>query len=259
VRAPACDARLLRIEGYLTKAAALLCACLEGRGCVGFLNPHTRAAWASHARPLPGGEPTAADVEFLTAEYRRRGYAPRWEFVTDCYPGVEELLAVCGYVPEWRHPLLILKGAPPEVAPPEGIEIRPAEHHAEAAELLAVSFRAFGMERAPDEGEVLNFQAMARAGWTIFGAWVTREGVPVGCSAQLPIGGISEIAGIAVLPELRRIGIGAALTVAAARAARARGAECVWLAAGGSPARRLYERLGFEPVGTVASLALPSP
>src|SRR6266516_3329915 len=74
----------------------------------------------------------------------------------------------------------------------------------------------------------------------------TVGGELVGVATGLPAAGAVAVFGVAVAPEARRRGIGAALTCAAARAGDAEG--IAWLQALGD-ARRLYERLGFREVG----------
>lgn len=61
----------------------------------------------------------------------------------------------------------------------------------------------------------------------------------------------AEVITLAVLPAARRRGIGAALVAAAAREAATRGATRLFLevAEDNAPARALYARTGFVPVG----------
>ncbi len=72
------------------------------------------------------------------------------------------------------------------------------------------------------------------------------DGTIVGVATGVPAGGSVGIFGVAVAPEVRRRGIGAALTRAAARAGD--GSGTAWLSARGEAAR-VYERLGFREVG----------
>jgi len=71
----------------------------------------------------------------------------------------------------------------------------------------------------------------------------TVGGELVGVGTGLPAAGAVAVFGVAVAPEARRRGIGAALTCAAARAGDAEG--ITWLQALGD-ARRLYHRLVFR-------------
>jgi [ribosomal protein S18]-alanine N-acetyltransferase len=68
-------------------------------------------------------------------------------------------------------------------------------------------------------------------------------------------GGECEVATLAVLPEMRRQGIATALLETAVAYAREVGAATVFLevAEDNEPARQLYARLGFEPVGRRAA------
>ncbi|MFQ5890798.1 MAG: ribosomal protein S18-alanine N-acetyltransferase [Gemmatimonadota bacterium] len=61
----------------------------------------------------------------------------------------------------------------------------------------------------------------------------------------------AELGDLAVLPELRGRGVGAALVAGAVREAAQRGASSVFLEVrvSNAAARRLYERAGFEVVG----------
>ena len=74
----------------------------------------------------------------------------------------------------------------------------------------------------------------------------TVGGKIVGVATGVPAGGAVAVFGVAVAPEARRRGIGAALTRAAARAGN--GSQIAWLSARGEAAR-VYERLGFREVG----------
>jgi len=78
----------------------------------------------------------------------------------------------------------------------------------------------------------------------------------VAVGSHQPVGGVSEVVGVATLPAARRRGLGAAVTAALVEDARRGGAEIVFLSAGDDDVARLYERLGFERVGT-AGLAAP--
>jgi GNAT superfamily N-acetyltransferase len=79
----------------------------------------------------------------------------------------------------------------------------------------------------------------------------------VAVGSHQPVGGVTEVVGVATLPAARRRGLGAAITAALVDDARRGGAEIVFLSAGSDDIARVYGRLGFERVGT-AGLAQPS-
>ena len=76
-------------------------------------------------------------------------------------------------------------------------------------------------------------------------------GGPMGFAMWRDLGGEAEILTIGVAPEARRAGLGALLLDAAATAARAAGAQRMFLEvdAGNEPAIRLYRNGGFVDAG----------
>jgi len=77
-------------------------------------------------------------------------------------------------------------------------------------------------------------------------------------AGQVPVGGgthqrrseVSELTGIATLPSWRHRGVGASITRALVNDAVIDGAHTVFLTAGDDAVARVYERVGFVPVGT---------
>jgi len=93
-------------------------------------------------------------------------------------------------------------------------------------------------------------------GLTVTGA-AFGEGVPVAVGSHQPVGTATEIVGVGVLPAFRRRGLGAAVTSLLVRDAQRRGAGLIFLSAGGDAVARVYERLGFERVGTAGAAEPP--
>jgi ribosomal protein S18 acetylase RimI-like enzyme len=112
------------------------------------------------------------------------------------------------------------------------------EDLSEAAALDAIAF----------EGDIDVSRGMYSRGLLDVAHVVTAsvDGKIVGVATGVPAGGAVAVFGVAVAPEARRRGIGAALTCAAARAGD--GSGIAWLSARGE-AERVYERLGFREVG----------
>ncbi|GAA1625612.1 GNAT family N-acetyltransferase [Georgenia ruanii] len=86
-----------------------------------------------------------------------------------------------------------------------------------------------------------------------------RDGAVVGIASFYAEPGREDerqLVGMWVAPEARGSGVAAALVGVVRRAAAAEGATrlTLFVAEGNEPARRLYERLGFQPTGEVLEL-----
>lgn len=114
-----------------------------------------------------------------------------------------------------------------------------------ASELLA-ALHARAFDQAWSAAEIVQLLQNA----AVF-ALVSREETPQGFAMAWAAAGDAELLTIAVVPEARRRGVGAALLSAAGVAAHARGAVTMHLevAEDNAAARALYERLGYEAVG----------
>jgi GNAT superfamily N-acetyltransferase len=134
-----------------------------------------------------------------------------------------------------------LAGLP--VAPsPIGVEIRPVTTDADVEALVAVGVASFDDDPAVGMA-VYGAGARGVDGVRTFVAWEGDD--PVGISAGYLVRGAVSVMGVAVVPQARRRGIGAALTVHAARCFP--GADLAWLHPS-EMARPLYEGLGFSAV-----------
>jgi ribosomal protein S18 acetylase RimI-like enzyme len=98
---------------------------------------------------------------------------------------------------------------------------------------------------------------MMREGLLALVAAYDGQGAVVGGGSHGPRGDTTELTGIAVLPRARRQGVGAAITAALVADARARGARTVFLSAQDDAVARIYERVGFERVGTACIAEAP--
>ncbi|NEB75622.1 GNAT family N-acetyltransferase, partial [Streptomyces sp. SID14478] len=113
--------------------------------------------------------------------------------------------------------------------------------------------------RAAD-GSVAAAQDRVRKRLSVVAAAV-EDGVVLSSGMHMPVGDVTEIAGIGTLPAARRRGLGIAVTAALVTEALASGVSTVFLSAGSKEVARLYERLGFHPTATalIATPAHPSP
>jgi len=129
----------------------------------------------------------------------------------------------------------------PDAPLPPGTEIRPVTTDADVGALVAVGVAAFDDD--PAVGSAF-YGAGSRGvdGVRTFVAWERDD--PVGISAGYLVRGAVSVMGVAVVPEARRRGFGAALTV---HAARSFPSDLAWLHPS-EMALPLYEGLGFSPV-----------
>lgn len=121
------------------------------------------------------------------------------------------------------------------------IEAVDAESASELAEIHARSFDA-GWSAA----EILKLLENS-AVFALMSPRPERRGFAMAWSAA----GDAELITVAVVPEARRKGVGAALVEAAGVVAQARGAVSIHLevAEDNAPARAMYARLGYQEVG----------
>lgn len=211
--------------------------------------------WPFYARPIPGGaQVTAQDVERVRIRQRALGVPEAFEWVIGEAPSMADAVRATG-LPVKVCPLLVLDGEPMAAAFPSGFSARllePADGDLQAAAhaVLSVAAGAFGAPppRPPVGAALAELRADLAAG-VIARALVTGPDGPVAAGSAQRSGDVVELVGIGTAAAARGRGLGGALTSLLARAARAAGAEVVFLAAGDDTATRVYERVGFRRVG----------
>ncbi|GAA1304359.1 GNAT family N-acetyltransferase [Pseudonocardia xinjiangensis] len=214
-----------------------------------------RPGYPFYARPIPDGPPvTAQDVERVRGRQRALGVPEAFEWVVSESPSMADAVGAAG-LPVTVCPLLVLDGEPAAVEFPPGFSARllgPADGDLQAAvhSVLSVAATAFGAPppRPPVGAALAELRADLAAG-AIARALVTGPDGPVAAGSAQRSGDVVELVGIGTAAAARGRGLGAALTAMLARAARAAGAEVVFLAAGDDTATRVYERVGFRRVG----------
>jgi GNAT superfamily N-acetyltransferase len=155
---------------------------------------------------------------------------------------------------------------------PDGVRLQGVAPGDDVATLLGVAsigFAAPGTATGPvgaealdaaaegvSEGVVSSARQQLAAGHTVtVAAWA--DGCPVAIGSHNPCGDVTEIVGVATLPAYRRRGIAAAVTSALVDDALTRGVLTVCLSADDATVARVYERLGFETVGSVGAAEPP--
>ena len=215
--------------------------------------------WPFYARPALGheGPIVAAQVEVLRERQRELEVPQSIEWVHETTPTLLSAAREAGlHVAEC--PLLVLPdGAETFTAPlPAGFEV--AMLGPDSPDLAAVvSAVSAGFAGSDEVGEkpVGGVRDFMRADLMAMAGAYDGQGA-VGGGSHSPRGTTSELTGIAVLPRARRQGVGAAITAELVADARRRGMSTVFLSAQDDTVARVYERIGFQRVGT-ACIAEP--
>ncbi|TDC34944.1 GNAT family N-acetyltransferase [Micromonospora sp. 15K316] len=213
-------------------------------------DPTTESPHINYATPQPDAAITGADVEALVAAFRDIRRIPRLEYVTACAPGLEAQLRAAGFTVEARHDYLVCSpGALAVPAAPDGVELAVPATDGDRAAVVAAQNEAFGGEAVATAADVARIRRLQEIGAPVLSAR-TAEGECVGGGQASVLGaGVSEVGGIAVRAAYRRRGIAGALTAAITERVFAAGGEHAWLEASGPDSWRVYERVGYRPVG----------
>jgi ribosomal protein S18 acetylase RimI-like enzyme len=229
--------------------------------------------WPYYARPsLDSTRFAAADVQRVRQRQRELDVPEAFEWVAETTPALAAAAEAAGLTVT-QHPLMVLdekrRPAPPA---PEGVTVRLVASGDDLAVLNAINRVAFGAPgSAPgkagledalkvvkrDPAALAAQQARLQSGRTVTTVALV-EGQPVGIGSHQPLGPVSEIVGVGVLPAFRRHGIAAALTSCLVSDALQRGVRTVFLSAGDDTISQIYERVGFRQIGS-ALIAEPLP
>jgi N-acetylglutamate synthase-like GNAT family acetyltransferase len=234
----------------------------------------SRGGWPYYARPRPGYSgppPTAQDVHDVRARQRELSLPETFEWVDDLQPGLAETVERAG-LPVQRHPLLSLTDAV-DAAPVAGARVRTVDADdpdlARISATVSLGFATPGTATAPvgaaDRDAVATaaegvdrLRERLRSGLTVLAVAEDATG-PVAAGSHQPVGGVSEVVGVATLPSARRRGLGALVTAALVADARAAGVHTVFLSAGSDDVARVYARVGFSRVATACIAAAEGP
>jgi ribosomal protein S18 acetylase RimI-like enzyme len=194
-----------------------------------------------------------ADLDELHITLERQSARPRVEFLADLFPDLPARLSSAGYQQTQRQPVLLVhphdilsSPAPPHA---EVLVISSTSSPEEVRENLDTNALGFDEPAGATAGQAETF----RVGLLTSRAFTLRaHGRPVAAGMfEAIIGGVTELMGIATLPEYRRRGFAAYLTAAMAQSAFAHGATLVFLCAVSKAASRVYQRAGFRPCGSL--------
>ncbi len=223
-----------------------------------FFHPTDTLKYFNYAIPDgPVVGPADTQLAELRHEFLKRGRTARFEFFEAYAPQLPAVLQSHGFHEEARQwSMLCTSQTLREVPEVPGLEVFSLGAHSSAQDMhdfMLIQRVAFGPDEPAEVSpqEVQRGLADAQKGrWHAFMARIA--GQPAGAASfGEPIGGVTEIAGIATHPNFRRRGIAARLTHLAVQAAFAQNVQTVCLTAADAQAGRVYERVGFQPFSTM--------
>ncbi|HWQ13400.1 MAG TPA: GNAT family N-acetyltransferase [Roseiflexaceae bacterium] len=136
-----------------------------------------------------------------------------------------------------------------EEPPPAGLVIRRVEDDEMLRVWNRVLIAGFGMPEAWEQPFYELGSAFSRDGsWRNYLGYL--DGAPVATSSLFPAAGVAGIINVATLPAARRRGVGAAMTLAPLREARAEGCR-VGVLQSSNMGLPVYTRIGFRNLGPI--------
>jgi predicted N-acetyltransferase YhbS len=245
---------LAQLDGYLDEAPRGSCD-VETIGPFHLffhrLSDHPFLSYARPAGPLEGDLTPAIDL--VRRRFEERGRRCRWEFLEERAPGLAQALVAAGFPEPVRYPLMML--SPSELRREEvpGLVVRRVRQDDDLRALRQLTARAFGDGEITDADVEAMRDSLLRA--RVFAAFMGDR--PVATGTHVPIGPLSEVAGIAVDPTSWGRRIGGAVVAAVSADVFAAGCEAAFLSAADGRASRLYGRIGYRPVGTAVGVMAP--
>lgn len=227
-----------------------------------YARPRLDSTWTS-AEPAPA---TASDVQAVFARQRDLGAPQALEWVDETTPGLVDVVIAAGAAVA-RCPLLVLDGEPAGTAgTARMIEADDCTDIAVAQAAIAVSFASTGTSigtvgllerdahlRSAATADLEALRERLRTGsirMAVACAPDAHDAGPVGGGSHIPVGTVTEIVGVGVLPAYRRRGLGGHLTYSLAEDALKLGVTTVFCSAQADDVARVYESVGFGRVGT---------
>jgi GNAT superfamily N-acetyltransferase len=224
--------------------------------------------WTYYARPALGstGPFMPGDVTAALDRQAAEGLAPALEWVHETTPTLLDAVRDVGSLRVEELPLLALDGDLTVTTPqlPERIDVRlltasDEDALAAASAVSVVGFAAEGTARGrqgPAERDATRKPAsrrvlglLAEGAVRIAIAEHDEDGV-LATGRTLPLGGVTEVMGVATLPSARRQGLGAAVTARLVGDAASLGLRTVFLSASSPDVARVYAGIGFVRVAT---------
>jgi len=245
---------IIRIQAYLRESARAVYTSFCLTPFTLFFHPTNSFKYFNYAIPDNACAHVQADVfHAMRKAFHDRRRTARLEFFEAFAPDLPTALRANGFTEEARQwsmlctPSTLLPA--PAVDGLVSINLGPETSWENARDFVTVQQEAFNPQgnSNPTETEIQQLLDRLRSGscQALLGK---INGEPAGVAEfGRPICGVTEINGIATLPDFRRRGLAAWLTAQALSTAFTIGAQTVCLTAADENAGRVYAKVGFSP------------
>ena len=240
-----------RLQSYMRRSAAGRYESIPVPPFTVFIHPFDALIYFNYAildGPITGD--VSEPLRRLRAEFQKRGRVPRFEYVSELAPSLEDALLANGFRREAEARVMVCTRESFTPAPvPEGLSLSLLSSESPREEIRVyyeTSRRAFspGELYEASEEDISKTLEELREGRAVVGH-VEGQPAVVGTFTP-PSEGIAELGGVATLERFRKRGLGTALTSRVAQEAFARGVDVLFLSTITEEAGRIYERVGFR-------------
>lgn len=214
----------------------------------GLIHPSDALIYLNYA--VPTSEPEEEALPLLIHAFRSRSRRPRFEYFTDLWPGLEEMLVRNGFVVESRTPVMTITRN----------ELTPGPSNAESLESIGLLESFYECASEAFEQQMTDMAASSLAGiqeGRLIAAGIVDEGSVVSGGFVVGAGPIAEVAGVATRRSHRRRGLASQVSRSMCQRFFDRGGEIAWLSAGSDAARAVYAGIGFREVGEQLNISMP--
>ena len=222
-----------------------------------FIDPVSDLTWLNYAVPVEalGSKETVFEVIVELREvFEESDRTLRFEFIQSLCPTLPTILEQAGINLEDSHPMLVCESADFQPHNAAGVDVKllDVDDPEVLFSYLAVRNRSFygdAADEAPTAENIIELCQEIELGASRC-ALAYFNGIPAGVGVTMPMMGVCELAGVATLPEHRRLGVAKSLCSFLIKDHFETGGDLVWLAAGNAIAKSTYESIGFRVVGS---------
>ena len=253
---PSSKELLRKIERAYVKGIAAKPGLIHSGPFLISLHPEMKLRWLNNAL-IEDERATisAADIQSVVEVFRTHDRMPRMELFKELWPEFIAQLEGEGFQVESEMPVMVCTEATfcPQWIP--AVQVERLTPESDPIPFLKVVDTAFEHTDPITSDRIERTRASLRKG-SLWAAIATIGGRPAAGASLIPSDGTAELAGVGTAEEFRRQGAASAVSTALLEEFFTHG-EVAWLSAGDDTARAVYERLGFQLIGTQVNISIP--